>query len=121
MKKKLIVSTDNIFADLGLADSEEMKIRSDLLSEVSALIRSSGLPQKEMAVILGISAPKVSAIMSGKINDFSNETLMNYLILLGCNVEIKVLTPHSGSKVIKKGIIQVKKTSSRRKRAESKI
>lgn len=121
MKRKIIISTDNIFADLGLVDSEEMRIRSDLLSEVVALIRSSELPHKEVATILGISAPKVSALMSGKINDFSNDTLMNYLILLGCNVEIKVLTPQARSKAIKKGIMQVKKTSIRRRKAKSKL
>jgi predicted XRE-type DNA-binding protein len=121
MKRKITVSTDDIFADLGLADSKEIRIRSDLLSEVVALIRSIGLPQKEVAAILGISAPKISALMTGKINDFSNDTLMNYLLLLGCNVEIKVLTPPASNTSIKKGIMQVKKTSVRRRRATSKV
>jgi predicted XRE-type DNA-binding protein len=76
MKEKVFVSRDNVFSDLGLVDSEEMKIRSDLMSEVVKMIRNSGILQKEIATILGITAPKVSALMSGKINDFSNDTLM---------------------------------------------
>jgi predicted XRE-type DNA-binding protein len=83
MKGKAFVSKDNVFADLGLADSEEMAIRSDLMSEVAKIVRNSTLSQKDIAAILGIPAPKVSALMSGKINDFSNATLMNYLTFLG--------------------------------------
>ena len=75
MKDKVIVTTDTIFGDLGLGDSEEMQTRSDLMSEMVNIIKKSGLPQKEIAKLLEISAPKVSSLMSGKINDFSNDTL----------------------------------------------
>ncbi len=119
MKKKIEISTDNIFSDLDLVDAEEMRIRSDLLSEVATLIRNSRLSQKEIAVILGISAPKVSALMSGKINCFSNDTLMNYLTLLGCNIEIK-LTINKNIK-LKKGNIKVRKTSIHQRTAKSKV
>lgn len=115
MKEKIFISKDNVFSDLGLEDSEEMKTRSDLMSEVVSIIRSSGVPQKEFAVILGISAPKVSALMSGKINDFSNDTLMNYLTLLGCNVEIKVLHQFQVSNSVKKGVMKVARGIIRKK------
>ena len=84
MKEKVFITTDNIFADLGLENAEKLRARSDLMSEVVSLIRNSGLSQKEIAGILEISAPKVSALMTGKINDFSNDTLVHYLTLLGC-------------------------------------
>ena len=115
MKEKIFISTDNVFSDLGLEDSDEMKTRSDLMSEVVSIIRNSGVPQKEFAVILGISAPKVSALMSGKINDFSNETLMNYLTLLGCNVEIKVFHQFLVSNFVKKGFMKVERGIIRKK------
>lgn len=121
MKEKVLVSRDDVFADLGLADSEEMKIRSDLMSEVVKIIRESGISQKEIAAILGISAPKVSALMTGKINDFSNDTLMNYLTSLGCNVEIKVFTQRPVSRSIKRGVMKVRKTAVRRKKVRSRI
>src|ERR1700688_4408549 len=89
MKENL--SIDNIFADLDLKNAEELRARSDLMSELVSIIRNSGLSQKEIAGILRISAPKVSALMTGKINDFSNDTLVHYLTLLGCNVEIRVM------------------------------
>jgi len=119
MKKKMTVSTDDIFSDLDLADAEEMGIRSDLLSEVVTLIRSSGLSQKEIAVVLGVSAPKVSALMTGKINDFSKDTLMNYLMLIGCNVEIKVTLPKV--RKFEKGSIKLRKASIRRRRTKSNV
>ena len=66
MKEKVFITTDNIFADLGLKNADELRARSDLMSEVVSIIRNSGLSQKEIAEILGISAPKVSALMTCK-------------------------------------------------------
>jgi predicted XRE-type DNA-binding protein len=121
MKEKAFVTQDNVFADLGLADSEEMKIRSDLMSEVVRIIRNSSIPQKVIATILGITASKVSALMSGKINDFSNDTLMNYLTLLGCNVEIKVSSQRPISKSVKRGVMKVKTTTIRQKNTQPQV
>jgi predicted XRE-type DNA-binding protein len=114
MKENL--SIDNIFADLGLKNAEELRARSDLMSEVVSIIRNSGRSQKEIAEILGISAPKVSALMTGKINDFSNDTLVHYLTLLGCNVEIRVIPQHRVSRTIKRGRVHVKRPAKTRRR-----
>jgi predicted XRE-type DNA-binding protein len=96
-----------------------MRTRSDLMSEVVHIIRQSRLPQKEIAPILEISAPKVSSLMSGKINDFSNDTLMNYLTLLGCNIEIRVISQHQVSKSVKRGKMKVKRPAVRRRKTNS--
>ncbi len=112
MKGEFLVSTDNIFADLGLDDSDEMRARSDLTSEVVHIIRTSGLPQKEIALILGISEPKVSSLMKGKINDFSTDTLMQYLTKVGCKVKISVEASRRLFRSVKRGFVTVKKRSS---------
>jgi predicted XRE-type DNA-binding protein len=117
MKEKVFITTDNIFADLGLKNSEELRARSDLMSEVVSIIRNSGLSQKEIAEILGISTPKVSALMTGKINDFSNDTLVHYLTLLGCNVEIRVIPQRRISRAMKRGKVNVKRPVIKRRRA----
>lgn len=49
------------------------------MSEVVSIIRKNGLPQKEIAKILDITPPKVSTLVTGKINDFSNDTLVTHL------------------------------------------
>ena len=122
MKEKAFVSTDNIFADLGLKNAEELKARSDLMSEVVNIIKNSALSQKEIAEVLGISAPKVSALMTGRINDFSNDTLVHYLTLLGCNVEIRVTRRHRISRVTKRGKVNVKRpVAIRKRRAKVKV
>ena len=119
--KETHITKDNVFADLELDDADEMVIRSDLMSEVVRILRESELPQKEIAFILDISAPKVSSLMSGKINDFSNDTLMHYLTLLGCNLEIRVHPQHPVSRAGMKGSMKVKRHPiTRCKRTKSK-
>ena len=76
-KEELYVTEDNVFADLGLENPEELLARSELLSEVSRLIKISKLSQKAIAKILGISQPKVSMLVSGKLSAFSAETLFH--------------------------------------------
>ncbi len=121
MKDKNSITTNNIFADLGLDDADEIATRSDLMSEVVNLIRKSDLTQKEIATILGISPPKVSALMTGKINDFSNDTLVYYLTLLGCNVEIRVLPQRRISKSTRRGTVTVKRPRTKRRRSRAKV
>lgn len=89
------VSSGNIFADLGLKESEELLARAKLLYDVGSLIKASQLSQETIAKKLGISQPKVSMLVSGKLSAFSTDTLLHYLSLLGCNVEIRVLKPRS--------------------------
>jgi predicted XRE-type DNA-binding protein len=121
MKEKVFITTDNIFADLGLKNAEELRARSDLMSEVVSIIRSSGLSQKEIAEILGVSAPKVSSLMTGKLSHFSHDALVHYLTRLGCNVEIKV-TPQRRriSRVTKRGKIKVKMPIIRKRKVKAK-
>ena len=123
MTGKIKISEENVFADLGLDDSEEMRARSDLLSELTHIIRISKLPNKDVASILEISQPKVSSLLAGKINDFSTDTLMQYLTKLGCNVEIRVQprarrlskSTRKGSMIVKKRAVRIKQNVRRRK------
>ena len=89
------VSTDNIFEDLGLDQPDELLARAKLLRQVSALIKNSGLSQQEVAKRLGVTQPKVSMLVSGRLSAFSTDTLLHYLSILGCEVEIRVRRPRS--------------------------
>lgn len=102
------VTKGNIFEDLGLENSDELLVKTKLMMEVSKLIKASNLTQKEIGERLGISQPKVSMLISGKISAFSNDTLMHYLSLLGCGVEIHLKKPRYRAKTnIKRGRIAV--------------
>lgn len=84
------VTECNVFATLGRDQPDELLARAKLLDEVSTLIKKSGLSQKEAAKKLGITQPKVSMLVTGRLSEFSTDTLMHYLSILGCEVEIRV-------------------------------
>ncbi|MBS0648830.1 MAG: XRE family transcriptional regulator [Verrucomicrobia bacterium] len=120
-KEKFQITEDNIFADLGLKNSEELLVRSELLSEVNRLIKNSELSQKEIAKILNISQPKVSMLTSGKLSVFSTDTLMHYLRLLGCNIEISLKPQRRISKATSRGRMVVRRNSSVRRRIKKRL
>lgn len=95
------VSSGNVFADLELDQPEELLARSKLLNSVSYLIKNSGLSQKEVAAKLEISQPKVSMLVQGKLSAFSTDTLIHYLAILGCDVQIRVKKPRSRNRILR--------------------
>lgn len=110
MSKKLDheVTEGNVFEALGREQSEELLARAKLLDQVSGLIKKSGLSQQEVAKKLDISQPKVSMLVSGKLSAFSADSLMHYLFLLGCEVEIRIKKPRSKVGIFRrKGCIAV--------------
>lgn len=102
------ITEGNVFAALGLDRPEELLARAKLLHRVSTLIKNSGLSQKEVAKNLGITQPKVSMLVTGRLSEFSTDSLLHYLSLLGCEVEIRVKKPRSRVGIFKhKGCIAV--------------
>ena len=80
----------NVFADLGLADAEKLKIKTGLVIEIRKAMRSRGLTQQEAAKLMGITQPKVSDMMRGDFSNLSERKLMDCLTRLGYDIEIKV-------------------------------
>ena len=84
------VSCGNVFADLGLPDAEELKIKSGLAIEIIRAVRRLGLTQQEAALQMGITQPKVSGLMRGDFANLSETKLMECLNRLGYDIEIKL-------------------------------
>jgi predicted XRE-type DNA-binding protein len=84
--------TDNVLADLGLPDAEELTAKVLLAKKINDIIASRALTQAAAAKLLGIPQPKISAIRNYKIRGISLERLMHALTALGQNVEI-VISP----------------------------
>ncbi|MGH8677362.1 MAG: helix-turn-helix domain-containing protein [Burkholderiales bacterium] len=80
----------NVYADLGYADAEEMLIKAKLVSKISEIVRSKGLTQAETAKILGLTQPKISALLRGQFRGISERKLIDCLTSLGRDVEIVV-------------------------------
>ena len=76
-------SSGNVFADIGLADAEKLKIKSGLGIEIRKAMKSLSLTQQEAAKRMGISQPKVSDMMRGDFTNLSERKLMDCLTRLG--------------------------------------
>jgi predicted XRE-type DNA-binding protein len=83
-------SSGNIFADLGLDNSDELLVKAELAYKISSIIAKLGITQVEAAKLLGIDQPKISALINGKLSDFSTVRLFRFLNSLGRDVEIVV-------------------------------
>jgi predicted XRE-type DNA-binding protein len=82
--------SSNVFADLGLPNSEEILVKAELVRQLGEAISQQNLTQMEAAQLLGIDQPKVSALMRGKLTGFSLERLLRFMNILGRDVEIVV-------------------------------
>jgi predicted XRE-type DNA-binding protein len=83
-------SSGNVFADLGFAEPEEELTKAQLASHIRETIKRRRLTQVAAARIMGVDQPKVSALLNGRIANFSSERLMRLLTALGQDVEIMV-------------------------------
>lgn len=101
------VDEDNVFVALGRKDADELVARSELLEEVGDLIEKSGLTQQKVAKKLGIKQSKVSMLVNGHLSEFSTDTLLQYLAILGCKVEIRVKKPRRQNIFSNRGCIAV--------------
>ncbi len=101
------VNEENIFAAIGRKDAGELIARSELLEEVGNLIEKSGLTQRKVAKKLGIKQSKVSMLVNGHLSEFSTDTLLHYLSILGCRVEIRLRKPRSQNIFSNRGCIAV--------------
>ena len=89
---KVTRSSGNVFRDLGIGreEAEHLLIRSDLMIQVQKIIASRGLKQKSAAKILGVTQPRVSALLRGRIDLFSTDVLIDILARLGAQERLTV-------------------------------
>src|ERR1700758_5148466 len=80
----------DVFADLGLASSEDRLAKADLAIRIAGVIRARRLTQASAARILKIDQPKISRLLRGQLSGFSTERLMQFLTFLGRDVEIVI-------------------------------
>lgn len=83
-------SGGNVFADLGFPpeEAENLKIRSDLMSELQRLI--AGMTQTDAAARLGVSQPRVSELVRDRIDRFTIDSLVNMLAHGGMRMRVLV-------------------------------
>ncbi len=81
-------SSGNVFRDLGFPpeEAENLRTRADLMIELTKLIRARHLTQTAAAKWLGVTQPRISDLMRGKIDRFSTDNLIEMLGHAGLRV-----------------------------------
>ncbi len=92
MTMKVQQSTGNVFRDLGFGaqEAESLRLCAELMVEVRRLIQARKLTQRSAANLLGVTQPRVSDLMRGKIDLFSLDTLVNMLARAGMRVQLRI-------------------------------
>lgn len=89
-RKKSHRSTDDVLADLGFDDAEELSAKVILAVKLNDLIEGRGLNQTEAAAITGMEQSKVSRVRRYKLQNISLERLMRALVSFNQQVKITV-------------------------------
>jgi predicted XRE-type DNA-binding protein len=88
--QQVIRGSGNVFADMGLPDAVELDTKARLGATLNLIVERQRLTQAEVATALGINQPKVSALLNYKLEGFSVERLMHFLVALGQDIDIVV-------------------------------
>jgi len=88
--ERIVRSSGNVFADLGLRDADERQTKVRLAVAINNILQRRGLSQGKAAEQLGINQPKVSALSKYRLDGFSVERLMRFLTALNQDVEIVI-------------------------------
>ncbi|QLG96648.1 XRE family transcriptional regulator (plasmid) [Pseudomonas yamanorum] len=72
------------------AQAENMKVRSSLMIALKDRIEAQDLSQADAAKLFGVTQPRISDLMRGKITLFSIDTLINMLACAGLHIELTI-------------------------------
>jgi predicted XRE-type DNA-binding protein len=71
------------------AEIASLQMRSELMTKIQFRVESWGITQAEAAVRLGISQPRLSDVLRGKINRFSVDALVKIAANAGIAVNLE--------------------------------
>ena len=83
-------SSGNVFDDLGFLNPEEYRTKARLSLIINSIITQSELTWDEAAKLLELSKPEITALLNGRLDDFSIESRFLLIRKLDCEVEIVV-------------------------------
>ena len=86
----------NVFKDVGFPTPEatHLQIRADLMLQIERILKAEGLTQVKAAKVLGISQPRVSDLVRGRLELFSIDALVEMLDRLGITVTLRTRRSH---------------------------
>jgi predicted XRE-type DNA-binding protein len=92
MAMKVERCSGNVFRDLGFKEkeSESLRLRAQLMAELRRLIEARKLTQSAAGKLFGVTQPRISDLVRGKIDLFSIETLIDMLTRAGIRVQLRL-------------------------------
>lgn len=86
-------SSGKVYLDLGFspAEAEYLLLRSRLMQMVGRLIADRKLTQAQAAHLLGVSQPRVSDVVRGRIERFTIDALVEMLARAGIRLDVIAL------------------------------
>ena len=87
-----IKSGGNVFTDLGFPqeESDKLTIKSHLMMEIESYIKEKGMTQTQASELMGVSRPRISDVMRGRIDKFTIDALVDMLSRAGRKVAVTV-------------------------------
>jgi len=81
MGEKLTIThaSGNVFLDLGFRkhEAEDLKLRTELMMRIEDFYKKSGMTQAKAGELLGLTTPRLNALLKGKIGLFSLDALVD--------------------------------------------
>ena len=96
----------NIFADLGDPEADQTLVRAQLLSRIIEIISEQNITEDQTAINLQLSKQETTALINGKLSQFSLEKLFQILNSLDKDIEI-ILKPKLDAKTAKTRVLVV--------------
>ena len=76
-------------------NAASMRARSDLMMSLTEVIRQRGMTQAQAAAFFGVTQPRISDLMRGKVNLFSLDTLIDMAATAGMGPTVQVSMPRA--------------------------
>jgi predicted XRE-type DNA-binding protein len=96
--------SENVFADCGFppTEAENLRIRAKMMIALTGYIQERKITQSRAARIMGVSQPRISDLMRGKIGLFTIDTLVNMVTAAGLKVDVYITAgrPRAKSKQV---------------------
>jgi len=92
MTTKVTRSTGNVFRDVGFPpeEAQNLRLRSELMIQIRRILEGRKLTQAAGAKLFGVSQPRMSDVVRGRIELFSIDGLINMLAHAGIRVSLVV-------------------------------
>jgi len=86
----VIHGTENVYADLGYENADEMLVKAQLVIKINQIISERKWTQQKSAEVMGLPRSKLSKVLNGQFRGVSEAKLLECLAKLGRNIQIVI-------------------------------